>query len=108
MASATATDLFAQSDRRVTAVRFIRPDGVQETIGCDALVLACCGFGGDKEMVRREIPEIADAEFWGHVGNKGDAVKWGRELGAAVADMGSYQGHGAVAVPMATRSTGAC
>jgi len=99
MASATATDLFAQSDGRVTAARFIRPDGVQETIGCDTLVLACCGFGGDKEMVRREIPEIADAEFWGHVGNKGDAVKWGRELGAAVADLGSYQGHGAVAVP---------
>jgi fumarate reductase flavoprotein subunit len=99
MTSATATDLFAQSDGRVTAVRFIRPDGVQETIGCEALVLACCGFGGDKEMVRREIPEIADAEFWGHVGNKGDAVKWGRELGAAIADMGSYQGHGAVAVP---------
>lgn len=99
MTGATATDLFAQSDGRVSAVRFVRPDGARETVGCDALVFACCGFGGDKEMVRREIPEIADAEFWGHVGNKGDAVKWGRELGAAVADMGSYQGHGAVAVP---------
>ena len=99
MTGATATDLFAQSDGRVSAVRFVRPDGTRETVGCDALVFACCGFGGDKEMVRREIPEIADAEFWGHVGNKGDAVKWGRELGAAVADMGSYQGHGAVAVP---------
>jgi fumarate reductase flavoprotein subunit len=99
MTSAAATDLFAQDDGHVTAVRFSRPDGVRETIGCEALVLACCGFGGDKDMVRHEIPEIADAEFWGHVGNKGDAVKWGRELGAAVADMGSYQGHGAVAVP---------
>jgi len=99
MTSAAATELFAQSDGRVTAVRCNRPDGTGETIGCGALVLACCGFGGDKEMVRREIPAIADAEFWGHVGNKGDAVKWGRELGAAVADMGSYQGHGAVAVP---------
>lgn len=99
MTGATATDLFAQSDGRVSAVRFARPDGTQEIVGCDALIFACCGFGGDKEMVRREIPEIADAEFWGHVGNKGDAVTWGRELGAAVADMGSYQGHGAVAVP---------
>jgi len=99
MTSATVTDLYVRSDGRVSAVRFARPDGATETIGCDALVLACCGFGGDKEMVRREIPEIADAEFWGHVGNKGDAVKWGRALGAAVADMGSYQGHGAVAVP---------
>jgi len=99
MASATASDLYAQSDGRVVAVRFARPDGSRETVGCEALVLACCGFGGDREMVRREIPEIADAEFSGHVGNKGDAVNWGRALGAAVADMGSYQGHGAVAVP---------
>ncbi|MSQ50141.1 MAG: FAD-dependent oxidoreductase [Betaproteobacteria bacterium] len=99
MTGATATDLYARSDGRVSAVRFARPDGRTETIGCDALVLACCGFGGDKEMVGREIPEIADAEFWGHAGNKGDAVTWGQALGAAVADMGSYQGHGAVAVP---------
>jgi fumarate reductase flavoprotein subunit len=99
MTSATAADLYAQSDGRVTGVRFARPDGTTESIGCDALVLGCCGFGGDKEMVRREIPEIADAEFSGHVGNKGDAVKWGRALGAALADLGSYQGHGAVAVP---------
>ena len=97
--SATASDLYAQSDGGVVAVRFVRPDGATETIGCAALVLACCGFGGDREMVCREIPEIADAEYFGHVGNKGDAVRWGQALGAAVADMGSYQGHGAVAVP---------
>jgi fumarate reductase flavoprotein subunit len=99
VASATATDLYAGSDGRVTAVRFPRPDGTAETVGCEALVLACCGFGGDKDMLRHEIPEIADAEFSGHAGNQGDAVKWGRALGAALADMGSYQGHGAVAVP---------
>src|SRR5207237_1752425 len=83
----------------VRGVRFARPDGSAETVGCGALVLACCGFGGNREMVREHIPEIADAEFSGHVGNKGDAVRWGLELGAAIADMGSYQGHGAVAVP---------
>ena len=99
VASATATDLYAASDGRVVAVRFSRPDGSAETVGCEALVLACCGFGGDKEMLRREIPEIADAEFSGHTGNRGDAAKWGRALGAALADMASYQGHGAVAVP---------
>lgn len=97
--SATATDLYSGSDGRVVAVRFSRPDGATETVGCGALVLACCGFGGDKDMVRRYSPEIADAEFWGHVGNKGDAVNWGVALGAAVADLGSYQGHGAVATP---------
>ena len=99
VASATATDLYAHGDGRVAAVRFARPDGTTETIGCEALVLACSGFGGDRGMVREWIPEIADAEFRGHVGNQGDAIKWGVALGAAVADLGSYQGHGAVATP---------
>jgi fumarate reductase flavoprotein subunit len=97
--SAVATDLYARADGRVVAVGFARPDGATEVVGCEALVLACCGFGGNKEMVRSHIPEIADAEFWGHVGNQGDAIKWGTALGAAVADLGSYQGHGAVATP---------
>jgi fumarate reductase flavoprotein subunit len=99
VSSALATDLYAREDGRVVAVGFARPDGAQEVVGCDALVLACCGFGGNKEMVRSHIPEIADAEFWGHVGNQGDAIKWGIALGAAVADLASYQGHGAVATP---------
>jgi fumarate reductase flavoprotein subunit len=99
LCSATVTDLFATAEGKVTAVRFARPDGSTETVGCQAVVLACCGFGGNKDMVREFIPEIADAEFWGHVGNKGDAVRWGLGLGAAIADMGSYQGHGGVAYP---------
>ncbi len=99
MTSATATDLYATPEGRVTAVRFARPDGSTETIGCDALVLACCGFAGNKSMLREYIPEIADAECYGHMGNQGDAIAWGRELGVALADLGSYQGHGAVATP---------
>lgn len=96
---AVATDLYASADGSVTAVRFVRPDGSAETLGCHALVLACNGFGGNRAMVRDFIPEIAEAEYWGHVGNQGDAVNWGRTLGAALADMGGYQGHGAVATP---------
>lgn len=95
---AVAQDLLFEKNR-ILGVRFERPDGSVETVGCEALVLACCGFGGNPEMVRQYIPEIADAEFAGHVGNKGDAVRWGLQLGAALADMGSYQGHGAFAVP---------
>lgn len=97
--SATATDLYADADGRIVAVRFQRPDGSHETVGCEALVVASCGYGGNKELVRKYIPEIADAEFWGHVGNKGEAILWAAELGVAVADLGSYQGHGAVAHP---------
>ncbi len=99
LTSARATDLYTDARGKIGAVRFARPDGTSETVGCDAVVLACCGYGGDQDMVREYIPEIADAQFWGHVGNQGDAVKWGLALGAAVLDMGSYQGHGGVAYP---------
>ena len=99
VAGATAVDLLVDSDRCIGGVILERPDGRRETIGCRALVLACNGFGGNTEMVKRYIPEVSDAIYFGHVGNKGDAVRWGLELGAAVADMGSYQGHGAVAHP---------
>lgn len=96
---ASVEDLYADASGRVKGVRFRRPDGALEYLGCQALVLACCGFAGDAAMVRQYIPEIADAECCGHTSNTGDAVKWGLALGAAVADMGAYQGHGSVAHP---------
>ncbi len=100
--SAHVTDLFAGDDERVAGVRITRPGGTTEEIGCDALVLACNGYGGNPDMVRQHVPEMADAIYFGHTGNKGDAVTWGIELGGAVADMGGYQGHGAVTHPHGT------
>lgn len=96
---ASVEDLYMDASGRVTGVRCRRPDGATENLGCRALVLACSGFAGDAEMVRKYIPEIADAECCGHLSNTGDAVKWGLEMGAAIADMGAYQGHGSVAHP---------
>jgi fumarate reductase flavoprotein subunit len=97
LTEALATHLFAEPDGRVRGVRITRPDGTNEDIGCDALVLACCGFAGDPEVVAKHIPEIVGATFFGHPGNKGDAIRWGLELGAAVRDIHSYQGHGGLA-----------
>jgi fumarate reductase flavoprotein subunit len=91
------TDLFADASGRVHGVRITRPDGTIEDLGCKALVLACCGFAGSREMLEEYIPEIVEAEFFGHPGNKGDAIRWGRDLGAAVGDIHSYQGHGGLA-----------
>ena len=50
-------------------------------------------------MVRAFMPEMADALYFGHVGNQGDAVTWGQEIGAEAKDLGAYQGHGSVAHP---------
>ena len=99
LASARVVSVFADSAHRVRGVSFERPDGALEEVGCQALILASSGFGGNHELVRRYIPEIADAEYFGHAGNQGDAIAWGTALGARIADMGAYQGHGSVATP---------
>jgi len=92
-------DLYADDDGRIKGLRLVRPDGSEEHIGCDVLVLACNGFGGNPDMVARLIPEMTDANYFGHTGNQGEAINWGEDLGAAMADLGSYQGHGSVAHP---------
>ncbi len=97
LTEATVTSLFADADGRVAGVCCERPDGSTETVGCQALILACCGFGGNAQMVREHMPEIADAEYYGHPGNRGDALIWAHELGAAIDDLGAYQGHGGLA-----------
>ena len=94
-----ARELRHDGQGRITAVICERPDGTRESIGCDALILACNGFGGNAAMVREHLPAMADAVYGGHAGNDGSAVRWGRELGAGLADMGAYQGHGSWATP---------
>ena len=93
LTSARVTDVSNRS------VRYERPDGTSDEVEYDALVLACSGFGGDKEMVRRYLPDIAGGLYFGHAGNQGDAVRWGTSLGARAMDMTAYQGHGSVASP---------
>src|SRR6202166_3354123 len=91
--------LLAEPDGRVRGVEILRGDGMRERIGCAALVLACNGFGGNPELVRRFIPEMDGALYFGHPGNCGDAVMWGEALGAKLSHLGAYQGHGSVATP---------
>ncbi len=87
------------SAARITGLGYERPDGSVERLRCDALLLACNGFGGNAAMVRELLPDMRDATFGGHVGNDGSAIAWGRALGARLADLGGYQGHGSWAVP---------
>ena len=77
----------------------VNAGGARETIGCGALVFACSGYGGNPALVRRHIPDMADALYFGHPGNQGDAVLWGEALGARLMHLAAYQGHGSVATP---------
>ena len=96
---ALVRELWCDDAGRVIGVGYQRPDGTLEHLACRALLLACNGFGGNAAMVRELLPEMRDALFAGHAGNDGSAIAWGRQLGARLADLGGYQGHGSWAVP---------
>ncbi|SHH94236.1 FAD-dependent oxidoreductase [Marivita hallyeonensis] len=92
-----ATSLFVEGDR-ILGIQLESPTGT-ETLGCSALILACNGFGGNRDMVREYMPEIENAVWFGHDFNQGDAVTWGDALGAETLHLSAYQGHGNVAHP---------
>jgi fumarate reductase flavoprotein subunit len=96
---ALARTLHVDADGAVRAVTVLRPGGGVETVGCRALVLACNGYGGNPALVAEHIPEIAGGQYYGHAGNTGSAVLWGRALGAALRHLSGYQGHGSLAHP---------
>jgi fumarate reductase flavoprotein subunit len=96
--NARAVRLFMDNGH-VAAIGIERPDGTEETIACRALVLACNGFGGNAELVRQHIPEIAGGLYHGHAGNTGDALAWGEALDAGTGHLSAYQGHGSLAHP---------
>jgi len=99
LTEARVTQLFADATGRIHGLAYQRPDGHTDTLRCQVLLLACNGFGGAPELVRQLLPEMADALYAGHVGNDGSAILWGRQLGARLADLGAYQGHGSWAMP---------
>jgi fumarate reductase flavoprotein subunit len=79
------------------------PDGQIQRIGCKRVVLATDGFGANKEMIARYIPDMKDVLYVGAAGNTGDGIRWGMEVGAAVEHLGGYQGLGYVVAGFGTR-----
>lgn len=98
LAEAHVTTLVSRADGTLRGVVAERPGG-EERIGAAAVVLACNGYGGNPELVRQHIPALADALWFGHSGNTGDALAWGEALGAATGNLSGHQGHGSVAHP---------
>ncbi|WP_108659729.1 FAD-dependent oxidoreductase [Acuticoccus kandeliae] len=99
LTEARARDLVVGSDGTVRGVVIERPGGGEERIGAERLILASNGYGGNKALVAELIPAMRDALYFGHPGNEGDALLWGRALGAATRHLGGHQGHGSVAHP---------
>ena len=98
-------ELWVNSEDRVLGVGYQRPDGAIEHLACHELLLACNGFGGNTEMVKELLPEMANAVFAGHQGNDGTAILWGRQLGLQMGDLDAYQGHGSWVTPQGALMT---
>ncbi|WP_099825615.1 FAD-dependent oxidoreductase [Oceaniglobus indicus] len=94
----TRADRLYADGPRVRGISTLRGD-MREDIGCDRLILACNGYGGNRARVARHMPDIEGALWFGHDGNTGDALDWGEALGAQTRHLGAYQGHGNVAHP---------
>ena len=69
------------------------------TVKAQSVILAASGFGNNKAMVRRYIPEFDEAPYYGAPFATGDSIQWGQSLGAAVDHMGAYQSHSSIAFP---------
>lgn len=98
LCEAHVTALHADGSQ-IRGIEITRPDGSVERVGCGALILACNGYGGNRTLVGQHVPELADALYFGHPGNQGDALLWGEVLGAATRHLSGHQGHGSVAHP---------
>lgn len=57
-------------------------------------ILATSGFAANREMLEEYIPEMLNAYPLVAPGATGEGIIWGQNLGAEVANMKSYQGHG--------------
>ncbi|MBS9721803.1 FAD-binding protein [Tianweitania sp. BSSL-BM11] len=86
-------------DGRVVGAVVDAGDGDVMEIRARAVILASNGFGNNRALVERYIPEIASAQYFGALGSDGEAIIWGEELGADFRNMAAYQGYAAVADP---------
>lgn len=92
-------DVFADDNGRVIGAALQRSDGAVEEIGCESLILACGGFGANRAMTDRYMPETIALHYNGHESSHGDAIQIAERLGAALGDMGSYQGYAMLTQP---------
>jgi fumarate reductase flavoprotein subunit len=92
-------ELVVGDDRAVLGAVVEGPRTGRTRIGAGKTILAVNGFGASPDLVREYCPEIAAAPYFGAEGSTGEAIRWGRALGAGLANMGAYQGYAAVVYP---------
>jgi fumarate reductase flavoprotein subunit len=86
-------------DGRVTGAQVETGDGERHQVTARKIILAVNGFAGNRALVARFCPEVSGAQYFGARGSEGEAVLWGEQLGAALGNIGAYQGYAAVSDP---------
>lgn len=92
------TDLLVE-DGRVGGVDVESDRVARYQLRSSSVVLATNGYGANRELVARWAPDIAAADYFGARGSTGDGILWGEQLGAALGNIGAYQGYAAVSYP---------
>jgi fumarate reductase flavoprotein subunit len=83
----------------VTGAEIETGTGERHRVAARKTILAVNGFAANRELVARFCPEISGAQYFGARGSTGEAVLWGEALGAALGNIGAYQGYAAVSDP---------
>lgn len=81
----------------------VQEQGGVKVVRAGATVLAADGFGANGSMLAEHCPDAVDRIYGGVSTSTGDAIGWGMGLGAAVANMGSFLGHGMMVPGHGTR-----
>jgi len=83
----------------VTGAEVETGTGERHRVNARKTILAVNGFAGNRDLVSRFCPEVSGAQYFGARGSEGEAVLWGEQLGAALGNIGAYQGYAAVSDP---------
>jgi fumarate reductase flavoprotein subunit len=92
-------DVIADAEGGILGVVLERPDGSRERVGCETIIFAAGGFAANHAMIAQFMPDMAKARNNGHERSQGIAVQMGERIGAALGDMGAYQGYAMLTEP---------
>lgn len=95
MMRSPVVDLITNENDEVIGV-IAETNGTEQRIKAKKVILATNGFGGNKNMVEKYIPEIKDALYFGYEANTGEGIEMAVNIGADLSNMTAYQGHSAV------------
>jgi len=85
--------------QRVCGVVSQTPNGNETTISTKTIILASNGFGANRSLLKKYIPDVSTVPYGGSTGSDGEAILWGDSLGADLRNMAAYQGHASLADP---------